>query len=1179
MSSHPTYLPTKAYFYATGNTPAVDLLDSIPPEDDGRVLILGCGDPRNILHSVYTRGDPGDRRLDVTCCDIEPGVIARNVLLLTLITELDLSSANTLPQIWALFYHLYLDKITLDLVVSQSQKLAEASSDLATWSSSPYASFIKLCSAHTCSELNRCWTKYVEMGTRPASEQLSARARFAKEMKQERQYDEVDTSIRTSGPWFVDMMLVGNKHFRNYWDTGVTSISTSSEKATYVNPTFGFTSVGGERFLVHYGSDPILDFHLAPVLAPIEGGKSVLKDDLKVSDLDTCALDELRGWCASFKRAVRTPRVTVRYFVGDALAFCYALQAKNEGIDRRTAPFIHSLTSQTITLNTDDYGDAGPAPTRFNVLESSNLADHTGLLNLLPAAIPLLEESPSSVLITDTLLPAGESSQRALEHHLCGDVAVMSLLLGVAPTAYSSGFSSVSKVNESLFSSASSATHQSRETFIWRFTSVQDGTATKPVFNASQLAGFLHGVYLKMFSSENVSQLRGIQSNPSAQKFAGLALKHYTRRSFAILLRSIRDRVSTEWDFMLSLLTGRIEDDTSLIIGSNSFQDLYGWLHLTGLYTPGTLELNQTAVSTKDSGGGRFQRWKDIPGMVCVVIVVPRQRLRILTDLDPMEVGTPVLHADVRLPYAHNMFSSIQLCFGTCRAVDNQAEPGVDMVEIDEDPAGLRGTSPMIVSVWMPAWILRQDPANTKVGLSIHPSPFLVRKLMPRLGMHLALFDTKLTDTQHVHIVRDRPGMFGSERTLFSKLPTPVKSFVHDAASNANDVELDFGCERIALLKSRVDIVDPEAKQALASGAEVESAQRSNSTVAVIIQGIEHVINFDVPVDVRSVKLRIARKSSYVEVHVPVAHDDRRLHRFFDPSPVLVKNAPPLLRYIHYLDLDTLPILDTENPERLSLLPVHMAGAFSQRERTMRDTVPQEQRDTICNVKDSIASILLIAAGVQQVKSKVFALDMPPDIGIYTLVFVEDLRVDLASSTVVVDAYILPLTRAVMSKIFDDLNALSPGTVSVVTHRDEMIAWKRLLPAFTERCRKWNHRPDCEYTQTGKIPLSTEATEVPICSCGVGKDVGTFAMRHKWKSVAPYVTRAAISPLFAVAFLEELGTPLGGEMNTGDEPQCAACGGPGKPKLLRCARCKKVSYCSAACQKAAWKRHKVNCKA
>lgn len=93
MSSHPTYLPTKAYFYATGNTPAVDLLDSIPPQDDGRVLILGCGDPRNILHSVYTRGDPGketsslllnhslinrwegDRRLDVTCCDIEPAVI------------------------------------------------------------------------------------------------------------------------------------------------------------------------------------------------------------------------------------------------------------------------------------------------------------------------------------------------------------------------------------------------------------------------------------------------------------------------------------------------------------------------------------------------------------------------------------------------------------------------------------------------------------------------------------------------------------------------------------------------------------------------------------------------------------------------------------------------------------------------------------------------------------------------------------------------------------------------------------------------------------------------------------------------------------------------------------------------------------------------------------------------
>ena len=43
----------------------------------------------------------------------------------------------------------------------------------------------------------------------------------------------------------------------------------------------------------------------------------------------------------------------------------------------------------------------------------------------------------------------------------------------------------------------------------------------------------------------------------------------------------------------------------------------------------------------------------------------------------------------------------------------------------------------------------------------------------------------------------------------------------------------------------------------------------------------------------------------------------------------------------------------------------------------------------------------------------------------------------------------------------------------------------------------------------------------------------------------------------------------------GGEKACGNCGGAGA--RLRCARCKAVHYCSAACQKAAWPAHKVVC--
>jgi hypothetical protein len=42
---------------------------------------------------------------------------------------------------------------------------------------------------------------------------------------------------------------------------------------------------------------------------------------------------------------------------------------------------------------------------------------------------------------------------------------------------------------------------------------------------------------------------------------------------------------------------------------------------------------------------------------------------------------------------------------------------------------------------------------------------------------------------------------------------------------------------------------------------------------------------------------------------------------------------------------------------------------------------------------------------------------------------------------------------------------------------------------------------------------------------------------------------------------------------------CGACGKPPATgeALLRCGRCRAVSYCGPACQRAHWKAHKMNC--
>ncbi|KAI6132443.1 hypothetical protein EDD16DRAFT_406948 [Pisolithus croceorrhizus] len=156
-----------------------------------------------------------------------------------------------------------------------------------------------------------------------------------------------------------------------------------------------------------------------------------------------------------------------------------------------------------------------------------------------------------------------------------------------------------------------------------------------------------------------------------------------------------------------------------------------------------------------------------------------------------------------------------------------------------------------------------------------------------------------------------------------------------------------------------------------------------------------------------------------------------------------------------------------------------------------------------------------------------------------------------------------------------------PPLVLLKTSTHESEAWRHLLPLFIERCRTWKHKPNCEYLVHNSIPLypnaGSDPNKLPWCSCGMG--VGTEALRGRYGSAtAKYATRAAISPLFGVPYLEHAGTeepvdvsPVRPALTT-----CAACG-KGDVPLSKCGRCKTNKYCSRDCQVKDWRTHKKNC--
>lgn len=289
---------------------------------------------------------------------------------------------------------------------------------------------------------------------------------------------------------------------------------------------------------------------------------------------------------------------------------------------------------------------------------------------------------------------------------------------------------------------------------------------------------------------------------------------------------------------------------------------------------------------------------------------------------------------------------------------------------------------------------------------------------------------------------------------------------------------------------------------------------------------------------------------------------------------------------MHRVNLERLPVLDVTRTASSNWIPSHVSLALSDHELELRAQVSLWQSlslDVLVRVKDTLRCLFVRA--IESEAGRIFGLMAPSGGGMYAIIFLNQLRLDLASHTLVADTCILPLTPHFMEHMgqtFDDIT-LGEKMLRIETSRDEVSAWKYLLPVFAERCRTWSHKPTCQYIAERSIPLSVQHNRNPLCSCGEGISLGSFSKIPRWKKLAPFVTRAALSPLFAVSYLESVGRFLKTTPDTPDlyssGSMCARCRSTDKVKLLKCSRCKETSYCGKTCQLADWKLHKIHCKA
>ncbi|KAF8472696.1 hypothetical protein BDZ91DRAFT_676670 [Kalaharituber pfeilii] len=1253
---HPAVIRKINFFYPIGNTPAVLLTQSLEPEQPVNALLLGCGDPRSILYTVYsnTSNLPADISLqyDFTCCDLQSAVLARNVLLFTLIADDEDGERNLL--LWNIFYHFYLDQASLALLQEQAKKLAAFSESLEAWHASKYGTFLRMCNRETLLELRRLWRLYAQPLTEQA-EKLFKRG-IKTLMKRHEGFQAYpinwsNSSALAGGPLYAEAVKVLRGQGFRFWKTGTTSYKRSEVyPAIYSNPTFLY-SADGEEVMVHYGTNPLESFHLADALADrprrAMTGKAVNPPQPATNALDhvidTCR-SQFKSWCIGFKHAldqkccgVQSHGIRLRFFAGDAMAFCCALRLQFESSKtyqhaQRKSPCFYTKPWSFSVLHLDgcDYneGAAYSAPLRFNVIDTSNLADHIGPLNVLLCSHPLLEKSPSAALFTESLHQVDRDNVSELENRLGADLGTISLLFDLVPLQYILPVSSVTSSHElgalkNIIKSnldMGSSDIRGHQRLGWKRPQSGDNLLTSSYGNTpltvqkpEELANWLYRVYLTLFARENymatMATLRNSSRDPekAVRHLSSHGLIHYTRETYAYVLKLVRDRVSVDWDRMTKRLVNLIEYDRTLLAGLNFYQDLRTQWHLLNLVR---IPLLTPTMFNKIPG------WRSSPQVVCVTLVVPRTALRVFDQVDRTKLGTPCLQGQVASASQTwvNEFLSIKAAFGSIRA---EGKSDNLSITVEEDRSGWDGKSDMVVAWYVPGWILRTEPENTLVSLELATSFQSTETFISLLGPELAVFKAKLLDEAHVRISKNLPGLQQRDWSQGCTESTTVEEGPRlPGGTTLSLPSLIWSKNYESLEKISVTARGAKLGTLLEIGEVINQKPSSPCSLSISVgDHYDFTVPFPFPVNGSRSTLRIARKSGYIEVIAPIYNHSQQCGFL---APVKASDVVALTRNLHRANLTTLPAVDIDTSANRTWLASHLNSAVGFSNAVNIDDTVQET-----SIYRSIHSVIATCAGLRStLRPRTVYVHSSSDLMHGILLLVLDLRLDFSSHSVALDTCAVTNDTAFELAFACIMNRPERYRQLVCTE-EVMKAWRVFIRAFVGRCRTWRHRSaSCEYLPGEKVPLPQDPCIDSLCPCGLGTIPNNLLQANlkKWglnmegasTALKENGVRAALCPLFAGPFAKrevhedalfssqgvledsslDTGTKAGfhdnvakkhrpgtDEIKSIEESVCDNCftsAADGKA-LLKCGRCKMVMYCSKKCQKEDWPLHRVSC--
>jgi hypothetical protein len=205
-----------------------------------------------------------------------------------------------------------------------------------------------------------------------------------------------------------------------------------------------------------------------------------------------------------------------------------------------------------------------------------------------------------------------------------------------------------------------------------------------------------------------------------------------------------------------------------------------------------------------------------------------------------------MFHCELRGTTFSNVFSSIRVVLGTVSVRGSGCDAQVNVVE---DPKGWSGTAPLIVSVCLPTFNLVIDgEKSTHISFGVYSTPAAAVLLGSTLGPALNLYTANVWDTSAVYITMNTPDYTQSSSTVTP--PSPRASLV----------SVTINGSRVSTMSARwepgINLKD----------AKVDHMQISHCVMQVEANGVKKNLVYPFPIDSTQTKIRIARKSGWIEV-------------------------------------------------------------------------------------------------------------------------------------------------------------------------------------------------------------------------------------------------------------------------------------------------------------------------